>query len=111
MNLCRNYCNSDCSSKHSDDGVRDSDDDGDGDGGVHSRMDPNLDSNKGYRKDHNIPNDCNNMDDSTTTMMDTTNYSPNIYLHPNSLDCRYTNTYWCNSRRSNLYLPQEHQSV
>ena len=114
-NFYRNYYSSDYYSKHSDygdDDCSDDDDDdhnsGGDDGGDDSTMDPNKDSRMGR-----IPtsNNCNSMDDSTNTMMDTTNCSPNIYLHPNSLDCRYTNTYWCNSRRSNLYLPQEHQIV
>ena len=117
-NFYRNYYSSDYYSKHSDYGDDDCSDDDDhnsgggdgddGDDGDDSTMDPNKDSRMGR-----IPtsNNCNSMGDSTNTMMDTTNCSPNIYLHPNSLDCRYTNTYWCNSRRSNLYLPQEHQSV
>lgn len=109
-NFYLNYYSSDYYSKHSDYGDDDDHNSGGGDGGDgdDSTMDPNKDSRMGR-----IPtsNNCNSMGDSTNTMMDTTNCSPNIYLHPNSLDCRYTNTYWCNSRRSNLYLPQEHQSV
>lgn len=89
-------------SKHNDDDDGDGDEDRSGDGGGdYDNNHSSKGSNKDSRTDRNIPNSCSSKDDNTTKK-DTTNYIPNIYLLPNNLDCRYTNTYLCNNRRSNL---------
>ena len=105
MNLCRSCCSSGYNSTHNGDGGKDyNGDDGD-DGGDNNHS--NKDSNKDSKMGRNIPNSCSSKGDSTMTKKDTTNYNPNRYLHPNSWDCKYTNTYWCSSHRNNLYLSQD----